>query len=52
LRAVTRRFSGDAANIRQGDAFLRQIIPVIMASDAYKNHGAIVIKPGAVPRRP
>jgi hypothetical protein len=35
--------TGDAANIRQGDDFLRQIIPVIMASNAYKNHGAIVI---------
>ena len=35
--------TGDAANIRQGDDFLAQIIPVIMASNAYKNHGAIVI---------
>ena len=35
--------TGDAANIRQGDDFLRQVIPVIMASDAYKNHGAIII---------
>jgi|SRR5579862_1045519 len=34
---------GDAANIKQGDDFLRQIIPAIMASDAYKNHGAIII---------
>ncbi|HEV8410595.1 MAG TPA: alkaline phosphatase family protein [Gemmatimonadaceae bacterium] len=35
--------TGDAANIKQGDDFLSQIIPVIMASNAYKNHGAIVI---------
>ena len=35
--------SGDAANIKQGDDFLRQIIPLIMASRAYKNHGAIII---------
>ena len=35
--------TGDAAKIFQGDDFLRQIIPVIMASDAYKNHGAIII---------
>jgi len=34
---------GDAANIKQGDDFLSQIIPMIMASDAYKNHGAIII---------
>jgi len=35
--------TGDSANILQGDDFLKQIIPVIMASDAYKNHGAIII---------
>jgi len=35
--------TGDAAKIRQGDDFLSQIIPVIMASNAYKNHGAIII---------
>ena len=35
--------TGDPANIRQGDDFLRQIIPVIMASNAYKNHGAIIL---------
>jgi phosphatidylinositol-3-phosphatase len=34
---------GDAANIKQGDDFLQQIIPMIMASDAYKNHGVIII---------
>ena len=35
--------TGDAAKIRQGDDFLNQIIPVIMASKAYKNHGVIII---------
>lgn len=35
--------TGDAANIAQGDNFLSQIIPMIMGSDAYKNHGAIII---------
>ena len=35
--------TGDAANIKQGDDFLSQIIPVIMASDAYKNHGVIIL---------
>jgi hypothetical protein len=33
--------TGEAAKIKQGDDFLSQIIPVIMASD--KKHGAIVI---------
>ena len=35
--------TGDAARIRQGDDFLSQIVPVIMASNAYKNHGVIII---------
>ena len=35
--------TGDAAKILQGDDFLRQIVPMIMASEAYKNHGVIVI---------
>lgn len=35
--------TGDAAKIRQGDDFLARIVPVIMASEAYKNHGAIII---------
>ncbi len=35
--------TGDAANIRQGDNFLAEIIPVIMASKAYKENGVIVI---------
>ncbi len=35
--------TGDAANIRQGDDFLSQIVPTIMGSQAYKNNGTIVI---------
>jgi hypothetical protein len=35
--------TGDPAKILQGDDFLKQVIPMIMASDAYKNHGAIII---------
>jgi phosphatidylinositol-3-phosphatase len=35
--------TGDPGKILQGDDFLRQIVPIIMASDAYKNHGVIVI---------
>jgi hypothetical protein len=36
-------FTGDPAKIRQGDDFLAQIIPMIMASQAYQNHGIIII---------
>ena len=35
--------TGDAANIRQGDDFLGTIVPAIMASEAYKDHGAIIL---------
>jgi phosphatidylinositol-3-phosphatase len=35
--------TGDAAMIKQGDDFLKQIVPMIMQSDAYKNHGIIII---------
>jgi hypothetical protein len=34
---------GDAAKNKQGDDFLSQIIPIIMSSKAYKNHGVIII---------
>ena len=34
---------GDAAKIRQGDDFLSQIVPIIMASNAYKNLGLIIL---------
>lgn len=36
-------YTGDSANIAQGDNFLAQVIPQIMASAAYKNNGVIVI---------
>jgi hypothetical protein len=36
-------YTGDAANIAQGDNFLSIIVPQIMASQAYQNNGAIVI---------
>jgi hypothetical protein len=34
---------GDRADIAQGDNFLARIVPLIMASDAYKDHGVIVL---------
>ncbi len=36
-------YTGDQANIAQGDNFLAQIVPLIEASQAFKNDGAIVI---------
>jgi hypothetical protein len=36
-------YTGDAAAIAQGDNFLSILVPQIMASQAYKNNGAIVI---------
>ena len=35
--------TGDSAQILQGDNFLSRIVPLIMASDAYKDHGVIVL---------
>ena len=43
LSAGFQGLTGDAAKIRQGDSFLSRIVPTIMASDAYKNHGVIVL---------
>jgi hypothetical protein len=43
LAAGYKGLTGDPAKIKQGDDFLAQIIPAIMASNAYKNHGAIII---------
>jgi phosphatidylinositol-3-phosphatase len=43
LAAGYKGLTGDPAKIKQGDDFLAQIIPIIMASKAYKEHGAIVI---------
>jgi phosphatidylinositol-3-phosphatase len=36
-------YTGDQANIAQGDNFLSQIVPEIEASQAYKNDGAIIL---------
>jgi hypothetical protein len=36
-------YTGDQARIAQGDNFLRIVIPMIMASQAYQNDGAIVL---------
>jgi hypothetical protein len=43
LSAGYKGLTGDPAKILQGDDFLRQIVPMIMSSEAYKNHGVIVI---------
>jgi len=43
LAAGYKGLTGDPAKILQGDDFLRQIIPVIMASKAYKEHGVIIL---------
>ena len=34
---------GDSAEIAQGDNFLARVVPLIMSSDAYKDHGIIVL---------
>ncbi|HSY19260.1 MAG TPA: alkaline phosphatase family protein [Candidatus Acidoferrales bacterium] len=36
-------YSGDSANIAQGDNFLAQVIPQIMATPAYQDNGVIII---------
>jgi len=43
LAAGFKGLTGDSAKILQGDNFLQMVIPVIMASKAYRNHGAIII---------
>jgi hypothetical protein len=43
LTAGFKGLTGDPAKILQGDNFLQQIIPVIMASKAYQDHGAIIL---------
>jgi hypothetical protein len=35
--------TADSARIAQGDNFVARIVPLIMASDAYKDHGLIVL---------
>jgi len=43
LKAGFMGLTGDAANIAQGDNFLKMLVPAIMASRAYRDHGAIII---------
>ncbi len=43
LPATGVHYTGDQAQIAQGDNFLSIVVPEIMASQAYKNNGAIVI---------
>ena len=43
LKGGFQGLTGDAANIAQGDNFLKLVVPVIMASRAYQDHGAIII---------
>jgi hypothetical protein len=43
LTAGYKGLTGDAAEIKQGDDFLSRIIPTIMASEAYKREGVIII---------
>ncbi|HEY4046698.1 MAG TPA: alkaline phosphatase family protein [Acidobacteriaceae bacterium] len=43
LSAGYKGLTGDPAKIRQGDDFLSQIVTAIMASRAYKDHGAIIV---------
>jgi hypothetical protein len=43
LKGSFRGLTGDSANIAQGDNFLSIIVPMIMASKAYKNQGVIII---------
>jgi phosphatidylinositol-3-phosphatase len=43
LAAGFKGLTGDAAKILQGDNFLQQIIPVILASQAYQDYGAIIL---------
>jgi hypothetical protein len=43
LSAGYKGLTGDPAKIRQGDDFLSQIVPMIMESKAYKDHGVIIL---------
>jgi hypothetical protein len=43
LKGGFQGLTGDAAKIRQGDNFLSSIVPMIMASKAYQDHGVIII---------
>jgi hypothetical protein len=37
------QFTGDQAAIAEGDNFLARVVPLIMSSDAYQDHGIIVL---------
>ena len=37
------QFTGDQAAVAEGDNFVARVVPLIMASDAYKDHGVIVL---------
>lgn len=43
LKGGYKNLTGDAANIRQGDDFLSQIVPLIMSSKAYNDNGLIIL---------
>ena len=43
LSAGYKGLTGDPAKILQGDDFLRQVVPAIMASKAYKQNGVIIL---------
>ena len=37
------QYTGDMAAIAEGDNFVSRVVPLIMASDAYQDHGVIVL---------
>jgi hypothetical protein len=43
LTAGYGQFSGDQAAVAEGDNFLARVVPLIMSSQAYQNHGMIVL---------
>ena len=43
LSAGYEGMTGDPAKIKQGDDFLKQIVPMIMASKAYQDNGVIIL---------
>jgi hypothetical protein len=43
LSAGYQGLTGDPAKIKHSDDFLRQIVPMIMASKAYQDNGVIIL---------
>ena len=43
LSAGYQGLTGDPAKIKQGDDFLKQVVPMIMASKAYQENGVIIL---------